>query len=137
MSSTSIHPMPKIFGKKYWELTELENDIYFWFLVIGFFPMKISLAFVWSIIYFCTMDGFFRILKKISSKLICTRLYLWIALYDYYFYLQKSSENDLVTSLKVKNTSSKCHSAKSFYKVKCSESTQCGEIISKVLFTHR
>ena len=27
-------------------------------------------------VYFCTMDGFFRILKKVVSELICTRLYL-------------------------------------------------------------
>ena len=25
--------------------------------------------------FFCTMDGFFRILKKTSSEIICTRLY--------------------------------------------------------------
>ena len=64
-----------------WILVELENDI---FLVIGFFkknicfcffPMKISLAFIWGFLYFCTMDGFFRILEKTSSELICTRLY--------------------------------------------------------------
>ena len=27
-------------------------------------------------IYFCTMNGFFRILEKTSSELICTRLYV-------------------------------------------------------------
>jgi hypothetical protein len=52
----------------------LENDIFFWFFVIGgfnfFSPMKISLAFIWGIIYFWTMDGFFRILEKTSSELI-------------------------------------------------------------------
>ena len=40
--------------------------------------MKITLAFIWGIVHFCTIDGFFRILKKTSSKLICTRLYLHI-----------------------------------------------------------
>ena len=33
-------------------------------------------AFIWGIIHFCTMDGFFRILENTSSELICTRLYL-------------------------------------------------------------
>ena len=37
--------------------------------------MKTSSPFIWGIIYFCTMDGFFRILEKTSSELICTRLY--------------------------------------------------------------
>ena len=36
--------------------------------------MKTSSPFIWGIIYFCTMDGFFRILEKTSSELICTRL---------------------------------------------------------------
>ena len=30
---------------------------------------------LWGITYFCTMGGFFRILEKTSSELICTRLY--------------------------------------------------------------
>ena len=37
---------------------------------ICFFPMKIIVAFVWVIIYFCTMDGFFRILEKTSSEVL-------------------------------------------------------------------
>ena len=32
-------------------------------------------AFLWGTFFFCTMDGFFRILEKTSSQLICTRLY--------------------------------------------------------------
>ena len=40
-----------------------------------FFLIKISLAFIWGIIYFCTMDGFFRIFEKTSSELIWARLY--------------------------------------------------------------
>ena len=64
-----------------WILVELENII-FWFLVIGLFKhffcfisMKISLSFIWgTIMYFCTMNGFFRMLKKTSSELICERL---------------------------------------------------------------
>ena len=70
--------------KKILKFGRAENDI-FWFLVFGywvfqkkifvcFFPMEISLAFIWGIIYFCSMDGFFRILEKTTSKLICTRL---------------------------------------------------------------
>ena len=39
-----------------------------------FISMKKSSPFIWDIIYFCTMDGFFRILEKTSSVLICTRL---------------------------------------------------------------
>ena len=43
--------------------------------------MKRLKALVWGIIYFCTMDGFFRILEKTGSKLICTRLKIvWIVL---------------------------------------------------------
>ena len=42
----------------------------FWF----FFSMKTTLAFIWGIIFFCTMGGFFRILEKTSSELICTQL---------------------------------------------------------------
>ena len=41
-----------------------------------FISMKTSRPFIWGIIYFCNMDGFFRILEKTSSKLICTRLYV-------------------------------------------------------------
>ena len=41
-----------------------------------FFSMKINMAFTWGSIYFCTMDGFFRILKKALSELICTQLYI-------------------------------------------------------------
>ena len=55
---------------------------FFWFLVFGlwfffkcFSPIKINLAFIWGIVYFCTMDGFLRILEKTSSQLICTQLY--------------------------------------------------------------
>ena len=38
-------------------------------------PMKNNLA-VHTIFFFCTMDGFFRILEKTSFHLLCTRLYL-------------------------------------------------------------
>ena len=41
-----------------------------------FFPMKTTLAFIWGLIFFCTIDGFLRILEKTSSELICTRLYV-------------------------------------------------------------
>ena len=42
-----------------------------------FISMKTSSPFIWGIIYFCNMDGFFRILKKTSFQLICTRLYVF------------------------------------------------------------
>ena len=76
LSDISTKKGKKITEIKYRELTELENDI---FLVFGywvflkklffcFFPMKISLAFIWGIVYFCTRDWFFRILKKTSFQ---------------------------------------------------------------------
>ena len=37
-----------------------------------------SSPFIWSIIFFCTMDGFSRILEKKLSELLCTRLYIGI-----------------------------------------------------------
>ena len=66
-----------------WILLELENDI-FWDLcfcvsciskkkILFRWKMKISLPFIWGSIYFCTRDGFFRILKKTSFKLLCTQ----------------------------------------------------------------
>ena len=45
-------------------------------LFFCFISMKTSSPFIWGIIYICTMDGFFRILEKTSSELICTRQYL-------------------------------------------------------------
>ena len=42
--------------------------------------MKINLAFILAIVYFCTMDGLFRILENTSFQLICTWMYseIWI-----------------------------------------------------------
>ena len=72
---------PWNFHEKYWELAELENHILFYFChwvfqkyFWRFFSMNITMAFIWGSICFCTMVGFFRILKKALSKLICTRL---------------------------------------------------------------
>ena len=39
-----------------------------------FISMKRPKAFIWGIIYFCNIDGFFRILEKTSLQLICTWL---------------------------------------------------------------
>ena len=36
-----------------------------------------SSPFIWGIIFFCTMNGLFRILEKRLSELICTRLYVF------------------------------------------------------------
>ena len=47
--------------------------------ILNFFLLHLcekSSPFIWGIIFFCTMDGFFRILKKTSFQLFCTRLYL-------------------------------------------------------------
>ena len=49
------------------------------FLRPPFFPSshwKTTLFFIWGIIYFWTIDVFFRILEKTSSELICTWLYI-------------------------------------------------------------
>ena len=76
-------PIHEIFMKKYWELAELENEVFlsrpFWifflFLFFCFISKKTSSPFIWGIIFSYTMDGFSRILKKRLSELICTRLY--------------------------------------------------------------
>ena len=44
--------------------------------IVSLFSNEKTLAFIRGIISFCTMDGFFRILEKRLSELICTRLYL-------------------------------------------------------------
>ena len=74
--------IPEIFMKKYWELVELENEVFlsrpFWiFLLLSFFfaSLKTSSPFIWGIIYFCTLDGFFRILEKTSSELMHTTVF--------------------------------------------------------------
>ena len=75
--------------KKYWELAELENEVFFAAAILNFLsrPFWIffllhlcekSSPFIWGIIFFCTMDGFFRILKKTSFQLFCTRLYFYL-----------------------------------------------------------
>ena len=46
--------------------------------ILNFFLLHLcekSSPFIWGIIFFCTMEGFFRILKKTSFQLFCTRLY--------------------------------------------------------------
>ena len=50
-----------------WFLT-LKNDCF------CFISMTTSSPFIWDIIHFCNMDGFFWILEKIISKLICKPL---------------------------------------------------------------
>ena len=79
-------PNHENFMKKYWELAELENEIFwgghfeflsrsFWNIFLLQFIEKCS-PFLWGIIFFCTMDGFSRILEKKLSELLCTRLYV-------------------------------------------------------------
>ena len=46
--------------------------------ILNFFLLHLcekSSPFIWGIIFFCTMNGFFRILKKTSFQFFCTRLY--------------------------------------------------------------
>ena len=47
-----------------------------------FISVKTSSPFIRGIIYFCTMDGFFRILEKTSSELICTQLYINLTVHN-------------------------------------------------------
>ena len=79
-------PIHENFMKKYWELAELENEVFFWgghfeffeSANLNFFLLHLSeksSPFIWGIIFFCTMNGFFRMLEKRLSELICTRLY--------------------------------------------------------------
>ena len=52
--------------------------------ILNFFLPHLSekpSPFIWGIIFFCTMDGFSRILEKKLSELLCTRLYLYICIY--------------------------------------------------------
>ena len=46
--------------------------------MVCFLSMARLKAFIWGSFSFCTMDGFFRILQKALSELICTRLYILI-----------------------------------------------------------
>ena len=67
-------------------LYQIHQKTLFWLLVLVFWffskelsffiPMKSSLALIWGMVYFCTRNGFIIILKKASSQLICTQLYL-------------------------------------------------------------
>ena len=50
---------------------------YWIFLEKSFFSMIITMVFIWVSLYFCTMDVFFRILKKALSELICLQLYTY------------------------------------------------------------
>jgi hypothetical protein len=77
LSQGLIH---KIFTNKYWELAELENELFsvvnFDFFFQIFFPMKITLAFLYEVSLFSALwmvssESW----KKTSSELICTRLY--------------------------------------------------------------
>ena len=81
--------------KKNWELLMLENYIFFGYLV---FQKKILNEnhvgiHMRGIFYFCTIEGFFRILKKTSSELICTPLYM-IIYYCIEFLLSKGRNQE-------------------------------------------
>ena len=43
--------------------------------------MTKTFVFIWGIIFFCTMNGSFRILKKVLSKPISARLYFFLLNY--------------------------------------------------------
>ena len=67
-----------------WRSPENDFCLVFSFLVFGYWVVQIFFfsqwktprRFIWGSVYFCTMDGFFRILEKAVSELICTRLYV-------------------------------------------------------------
>ena len=66
----------RIGGGGKWHFLGDHFDFFFFFSKKNcFILLKRPKAFIWGIIFFCTMDGFFRILEKTSSELICTRLY--------------------------------------------------------------
>ena len=88
------------FSQKNWELGELENTIFLGGHFEFFFSkknriisMKTSSPFIWGLIYFCTMDGFFRIFEKTSSELICTRLYMGNLNYLFWFLDENPDKN--------------------------------------------
>ena len=59
-----------------WQVYLLSHLLGFgFFKKVVFCFMKISLAFIKGIVYFCTRDGFFRILKTTSSQLLCAQLH--------------------------------------------------------------
>ena len=88
INPTHLRTNLKIFMKKYWELAKPWKWLLFSFWFFGFWLLgcsnfffffsqwKTPRRFIWGSVYFCTMDGFFKILKKAVSELICTRLYL-------------------------------------------------------------
>ena len=78
-------PIHENFMKKYWKLAELDNEVFlswpfriFWVGHFDFFLLHLcgkSSRFIQGIIYFCTMDGFSRILERKLYVLFCTQLY--------------------------------------------------------------
>ena len=58
-----------------------------------FILMKTSSPFIWGIIYFCTMDSFFRISEKTSSELMNTTVfqpyYTLLNRWAYYLFYRK------------------------------------------------
>ena len=58
----------------------------FWIYFLIHLSEKSS-PFIWGIIFFCTMDGFSRILEKKLSKLLCTRLYRVLMMIRCSFYV--------------------------------------------------
>ena len=68
----------------------------FWILFLkkkNFFASSSPEVFIWGSIFFCTMNGFFRILEKTSSEILCTRLYLCLFLHKIYLIFYPFLEN--------------------------------------------
>ena len=63
--------------------------------ILNFFLLHLcekSSPFIWGIIFFCTMDGFSRILEKKLSELLCTRLYVHNYQINIWLYLSGPSQ---------------------------------------------
>ena len=89
-------PAPSILNIFSWNFHEeilriggAEKWVFFWgghfeffkSAILNFFLLHISekpSPFIWGIIFFCTMDGFSRILEKKGGGLLCTPLYMAI-----------------------------------------------------------
>ena len=67
MADSKKAPMHEIFMKKYWELVELENDI-FWFVVIGVFKKKLFSE--WKSVWLSYDVSFISALWMVSSDLL-------------------------------------------------------------------
>ena len=91
-------PIHENFMKKYWELAELENEVFlrrpFWIFWVGHFELFLlhfsekPSPFIWGIIFFCIMDDSSRILETfmhttvpLHKHFVCTKITLLLTTY--------------------------------------------------------